>query len=413
MGLTASARARRGPAAAAREVPRGTGPVPRLVSNSPPQALRNDVASGQAAARTGRGLAAPGHDFSRIPLSADPPSPVPLRMAASAPLAALERDADRAADQVTFPAATGQGESGQVQRSTLPTARPGQVPPAVDEVRRSPGLALDNTTRAEMESRLGHDFSQVRVHTDARAAVSAGAIGALAYTVGRDVVFAEGAYAPRTPAGTHLLAHELAHVVQQRGYGGPLIQCAPAAHEPAKAPPAKAPPAKSKVKKLTVTKHGNGFDDFEAKRGGGKHLGYHHGWHAGSWYANFRFQVKVDVEGDINTCSYEQMLDRTTTFTNSSGDDTYDELKNRPLKTQEWVKVSGSSVLWLDAPGVTSDLGKKRADLPYSFTGKFTQSATGEDGERVSVAWNVAYELGADEKWKKTTDGLDKSASHS
>jgi hypothetical protein len=66
-----------------------------------------------------------------------------------------------------------------------------------------------------MESRFGHDFSQVRVYTDAPAARSAQALGARAYTYGRDLVFAPGAYEPHTAAGQRLLAHELAHVVQQ------------------------------------------------------------------------------------------------------------------------------------------------------------------------------------------------------
>jgi hypothetical protein len=66
-----------------------------------------------------------------------------------------------------------------------------------------------------MEPRFGHDFSRVRVHTDARAAESAEAVHATAYTVGRDVVFGAGQYAPQSEAGRRLLAHELAHVVQQ------------------------------------------------------------------------------------------------------------------------------------------------------------------------------------------------------
>jgi hypothetical protein len=68
-----------------------------------------------------------------------------------------------------------------------------------------------------MESRFGHDFSHVRLHTDAQAAASARAVNALAYTVDRNIVFAEGRYGPRTSAGRELLAHELAHVVQQSG----------------------------------------------------------------------------------------------------------------------------------------------------------------------------------------------------
>jgi Domain of unknown function (DUF4157) len=66
-----------------------------------------------------------------------------------------------------------------------------------------------------MEGHFDHDFSAVRVHTDARAAASALAVNALAYTVGRDVVFGAGEFSPQTSAGEHLLAHELAHVVQQ------------------------------------------------------------------------------------------------------------------------------------------------------------------------------------------------------
>jgi hypothetical protein len=88
------------------------------------------------------------------------------------------------------------------------------VPPIVHEVLRSPGQPLDPTTRAFMEPRFGHDFSQVRVHTDGRAAESARAVNALAYTAGRAVVFATGRYAPFTARGQSLLTHELAHVVQ-------------------------------------------------------------------------------------------------------------------------------------------------------------------------------------------------------
>ncbi|HEY7126521.1 MAG TPA: DUF4157 domain-containing protein [Ktedonobacterales bacterium] len=89
------------------------------------------------------------------------------------------------------------------------------APSLVHEVLRSPGQPLDKGTRAVMEPRFGHDFSQVRVHTDAQAAESAQAVNALAYTVGRDVVFGRGQYAPHTNTGRRLMAHELTHVVQQ------------------------------------------------------------------------------------------------------------------------------------------------------------------------------------------------------
>src|SRR2546425_13172565 len=87
------------------------------------------------------------------------------------------------------------------------------VPPIVHEVLRSPGQPLDPATRAFMEPRFGHDFSQVRVHTDARATESARAIDALAFTVERDVVFGAGQYAPNSNRGRRLMAHELTHVV--------------------------------------------------------------------------------------------------------------------------------------------------------------------------------------------------------
>jgi hypothetical protein len=91
------------------------------------------------------------------------------------------------------------------------------APPIVHDVLQSPGRPLDAVTRAFMEPRFGHDFSKVRVHVGAQAAESARAVSSLAYTVGHHVVFAEGRYAPTTPAGRRLLAHELTHVVQQEG----------------------------------------------------------------------------------------------------------------------------------------------------------------------------------------------------
>ncbi len=91
------------------------------------------------------------------------------------------------------------------------------APRIVHEVLSSPGRALDPATRAFMEPRFGHDFGRVRIHTDARAVESARSLDAHAYTVWQDVVFGAGRYAPATPEGRRLLAHELAHVVQQRG----------------------------------------------------------------------------------------------------------------------------------------------------------------------------------------------------
>ena len=101
----------------------------------------------------------------------------------------------------------------------MPPAR--AVPAAVEQVRRSPGQSLEPTLRADMESRFFHDFSRVRVHADRPAAESAALVQAQAYTLGQHIAFARDAYDPATDAGRRLVAHELAHVVQQsRPEGG-------------------------------------------------------------------------------------------------------------------------------------------------------------------------------------------------
>ncbi len=78
---------------------------------------------------------------------------------------------------------------GMIQRAAVSSAPVNAVPPIVHDVLSSPGQPLDAEARAFMEPRFGHDFSQVRVHTDAKATESARAVNALAYTVGRDVVW--------------------------------------------------------------------------------------------------------------------------------------------------------------------------------------------------------------------------------
>jgi Domain of unknown function (DUF4157) len=92
-----------------------------------------------------------------------------------------------------------------------------QVPSIVHDVISSPGRPLDATTRAFMEPRFGRGFSSVRIHDDARAAASARAVNAHAWAVGDHIAFAPGKYDPHSTPGRHLLAHELAHTVQQSG----------------------------------------------------------------------------------------------------------------------------------------------------------------------------------------------------
>lgn len=102
-----------------------------------------------------------------------------------------------------------------LQRYSTDRSELSEVPPIVHEVLRSPGQPLDPASRAFFEPRFGHDFSQVRVHSHAKAAESAMSVNALAYTVGRDVVFGGGQYIPGTTAGRKLMVHELTHVLQQ------------------------------------------------------------------------------------------------------------------------------------------------------------------------------------------------------
>ena len=152
----------------------------------------------------------------------------------------MEREADHMADQVmgtTSPALDHQAlasggsmpmaqrkcaqcedeeEEDKLQRQeTSAESSPRVAPPIVHDALSSAGSPLDSDTRGFMEARFGHDFSGVRVHSDAKAEQSAHAVGARAYTVGSDIVVGAGNQAPHTNAGRKLLAHELAHVVQQ------------------------------------------------------------------------------------------------------------------------------------------------------------------------------------------------------
>jgi len=103
-----------------------------------------------------------------------------------------------------------------LQRHAAESAAPAIAPPIVHDVLSSTGQPLDQRTRAFMEPRFGQDFSSVRVHSDGKAAESARAVNAQAYTVGNKIVFGDGQYPCSTFAGQQLLAHELAHTLQQK-----------------------------------------------------------------------------------------------------------------------------------------------------------------------------------------------------
>jgi hypothetical protein len=102
-----------------------------------------------------------------------------------------------------------------LQRKSENVGAPDAVPAMVHDVLRSPGQPLDHATRAFFEPRFAHDFSNVRIHHDARAAQSARMVNARAYTAGSNIVFESGQYNPHSHPGRQLLAHELTHVVQQ------------------------------------------------------------------------------------------------------------------------------------------------------------------------------------------------------
>ena len=227
------------------------------------QASRPDREMGlenMAIPREGRGLS---RDFSKIPLfspervsQAQPSFSSPTARFAGTIQAKLEvgavddpleREADHVAEQVmrmpdavavTPPAVTGGGIPGMQRKSTgpqvssvgpSPASSRITAPPTVHEVLNSPGQPLHPEARAFFEPRFSYDLSTIRVHADDKAAESARAVGAHAYTVANVIVFGSGRYAPEVEAGRRLLAHELAHVVQHRAApSAPVLRRAPA-----------------------------------------------------------------------------------------------------------------------------------------------------------------------------------------
>ena len=132
----------------------------------------------------------------------------------------LETEADRVADQVlAAPAHSAvSGSPPRIQRSTgQATGDAGAASAGVDCVLSGSGRPLEPGLRQDMEQRFDHDFSNVRVHSGTAAEQSARDVNAHAYTIGQNVVFGAGRFAPGTHEGRRLLAHELTHVVQQSG----------------------------------------------------------------------------------------------------------------------------------------------------------------------------------------------------
>jgi hypothetical protein len=163
--------------------------------------------------------------------------PLQTKLRISEPGDEYEREADRVAEQVMRMAEPG-NETDHSKSATAPLAQRQVIangagivaaPQIVYDVLSSPGQPLDAGTRAFFEPRFGHDFSQVRVHSDARSANSARVVDALAYTVGHDIVFGENQRKSDSGTNMRLFAHELSHVIQQTalGHHSSLIQRTP------------------------------------------------------------------------------------------------------------------------------------------------------------------------------------------
>lgn len=162
--------------------------------------------------------------FRPIPAQQEPSQKIRRAPIVNAPGDVHEQEANRVAGQVLSGAGAERLQAGPVQETSQTTA-----PPAVQDVLSSSGQPLDPATRGLMESRFGHDFGNVRVHADGKAAESARQIDASAYTSGSNIVFGSGRYETATSSGLGLLAHELTHVVQQaQGGAGPVVQRQPA-----------------------------------------------------------------------------------------------------------------------------------------------------------------------------------------
>jgi hypothetical protein len=228
----------------------------RLNLQQPASALatvREVPSPGQTLDRATRDFISPqsGHDFGQVQVHRRAAQTLQPKLSVSHPGDPYEQEADRVADQVmrrveprvscsserisVMPKGLDGGscdsapsgeqgvdaEEDEEQPSVMPHASNGGLhePGGAIEQRlsltRGGGSPLAPETRSFMESRFGHDFSRVQVHTDHHAATLAAQLNAEAFTSGRDIYFGAGRFTPTTPAGKWLLAHELTHVLQQ------------------------------------------------------------------------------------------------------------------------------------------------------------------------------------------------------
>lgn len=172
--------------------------------------------------------AAASHHFDLSSISIYPfvPGVIQTRLAVNQPGDKYEQEAERIADQVLTPS-DGPAVSGaclHIQRFSEQSDKQTEWAPAsIDQTLTSSSMPLEPTLRQDMEQRFGYNCSGVRVYTDTAAEQSAREVNARAYTVGHNIVFGAGQFAPGTNKGRHLLAHELTHVVQQQSLAGSLL----------------------------------------------------------------------------------------------------------------------------------------------------------------------------------------------
>ena len=176
------------------------------------------------------------HDFSQIPLRAKTDAEIQPKLAISTPGNIYEQEADRVADQV--------------MSMPEPVAVSQELNPQTQSPRSN--QRLSSQEKAFFGPRFGHDFSRVRIHADERTALRADALGAHAFTVGEDIFFSRDAHRLGDDGGRNLLAHELAHVVQQTGARGG-VHSGMLSHSLLRAPTGQVQP------KLVATGDGAGF----------------------------------------------------------------------------------------------------------------------------------------------------------
>ena len=205
-----------GPRVAPEFLARAVLPIVRQVSSSPRLPLDPETGPSRGGSRFG-------HDFSRVQAHA----PVQSQLAVSPADHPLEREADAVAERVVHEAAA-PFRAPSAGAAASPVVTPSVAARLASSAMR--GAPLPQTERTFFEPSIGRSLDDVRVHADSEAATLADALGAEAFTHGRDVYFAAGRYAPQATSGRRLLAHELAHVAQQAVPGSAVgIQREPAA----------------------------------------------------------------------------------------------------------------------------------------------------------------------------------------